>query len=69
MRQPGKAQCRSESWFRLPMRNAGMVDLLRSGKLPSRGFVRQEEVALAGFLGNRFGGGVRVRLAPDAAYA
>jgi saccharopine dehydrogenase-like NADP-dependent oxidoreductase len=32
-----------------------VLDLLASGKLPSRGFVRQEEVSLAAFLGNRFG--------------
>lgn len=32
-----------------------MVDLLRDGKLPQRGFVRQEEASLADFLGNRFG--------------
>ena len=32
-----------------------MLDLLASGALPSTGFVRQEEVPLAAFLGNRFG--------------
>ena len=32
-----------------------MVDLLRAGVLPSRGFVRQESVGLATFLDNRFG--------------
>ena len=32
-----------------------MVDLLRTGKLPQQGFVRQEEASLAEFLGNRFG--------------
>ncbi len=31
------------------------VDLFREGKLPQRGFVRQEEVALPDFLANRFG--------------
>lgn len=31
-----------------------MVDLHRQGKLPPRGFVRQEEVRLADFLENRF---------------
>ncbi len=31
------------------------VDLFRSGKLPQRGFVRQEQVALPDFLANRFG--------------
>ena len=34
---------------------AAMLDLLAEGKLPQRGFVRQEDVALADFLGNRFG--------------
>jgi saccharopine dehydrogenase-like NADP-dependent oxidoreductase len=32
-----------------------MVDLLRAGKLPRRGFVRQEDAGLADFLANRFG--------------
>ncbi len=31
------------------------VDLFRDGKLPTGGFVRQEEVALPDFLANRFG--------------
>ncbi len=31
------------------------VDLFRSGKLPKRGFIRQEQVALPEFLANRFG--------------
>jgi len=31
------------------------VDLAREGKLPQRGFVRQEEVDLPAFLANRFG--------------
>ena len=31
------------------------VDLFREGKLPQRGFIRQEEVALPAFLANRFG--------------
>jgi saccharopine dehydrogenase-like NADP-dependent oxidoreductase len=31
------------------------VDLYREGKLPKRGFIRQEEVALPDFLANRFG--------------
>lgn len=37
---------------------AGMcavVDLFRTGKLPGKGFIRQEQVALPDFLGNRFG--------------
>ncbi len=32
-----------------------MVDLMREGALPARGFLRQEDVALDTFLGNRFG--------------
>ena len=32
-----------------------MVDLLRDGKLPQSGFVRQEQAALPDFLANRFG--------------
>lgn len=31
------------------------VDLFRTGKLPQRGFIRQEQVALPDFLANRFG--------------
>jgi saccharopine dehydrogenase-like NADP-dependent oxidoreductase len=32
-----------------------MVDLLVAGKLPQRGFVRQEDASFADFLANRFG--------------
>ncbi len=32
-----------------------VLDLLASGKLPTRGFVRQEDIALKDFLANRFG--------------
>jgi saccharopine dehydrogenase-like NADP-dependent oxidoreductase len=32
-----------------------VLDLLAEGKLPARGFVRQEQIALADVLGNRFG--------------
>jgi saccharopine dehydrogenase-like NADP-dependent oxidoreductase len=32
-----------------------VLDLLAEGRLPSVGFVRQEEIALADFLANRFG--------------
>ena len=32
-----------------------MVDLLVEGKLPQKGFVRQEEAKLSDFLANRFG--------------
>jgi saccharopine dehydrogenase-like NADP-dependent oxidoreductase len=31
------------------------VDLMRDGRLPSRGFVRQEDISLPDFLANRFG--------------
>ena len=31
------------------------LDLFREGRLPQRGFVRQEQVALTDFLANRFG--------------
>jgi saccharopine dehydrogenase-like NADP-dependent oxidoreductase len=31
------------------------IDLFREGKLPQRGFIRQEQVALPDFLANRFG--------------
>jgi saccharopine dehydrogenase-like NADP-dependent oxidoreductase len=34
---------------------AAMLDLLAQGKLPQAGFVRQEDVKLDAFLGNRFG--------------
>jgi saccharopine dehydrogenase-like NADP-dependent oxidoreductase len=33
----------------------GVLDLLATGKLPNRGFVRQEDVPLDAFLANRFG--------------
>ena len=32
-----------------------VLDLLASGQLPTRGFVRQEDIALADFVSNRFG--------------
>jgi saccharopine dehydrogenase-like NADP-dependent oxidoreductase len=32
-----------------------MVDLMRTGRIPDRGFVRQEEASLESFLSNRFG--------------
>ncbi|MNY74893.1 hypothetical protein D3C86_2140260 [compost metagenome] len=32
-----------------------MLDLLVEGKLPKKGFVRQEEIGLDAFLANRFG--------------
>jgi hypothetical protein len=39
-----------------------MVELFLSGKLPARGFVRQEDASLADFLATREGG----RLAKEA---
>ena len=32
-----------------------MIDLLRDGKLPQEGFIRQEQASLSDLLGNRFG--------------
>jgi len=32
-----------------------VLDLLAQGRLPAKGFIRQEEIGLAAFLGNRFG--------------
>ena len=32
-----------------------VLDLLANGRLPARGFVRQEDIALGDFLANRFG--------------
>jgi saccharopine dehydrogenase-like NADP-dependent oxidoreductase len=32
-----------------------VLDMFREGKLPQRGFVRQEQVSLREFLANRFG--------------
>ena len=43
-----------------------MLDLLASGALPRQGFIRQEDVTLAQFLGNRFG---RIYAMPEAAGA
>ena len=43
-----------------------MLDLLAAGELPQSGFVRQEEVPLEAFLGNRFG---RVYAADALAHA
>jgi saccharopine dehydrogenase-like NADP-dependent oxidoreductase len=34
----------------------GVLDLLAGGQLPQRGLVRQEDISLASFLANRFGG-------------
>jgi saccharopine dehydrogenase-like NADP-dependent oxidoreductase len=32
-----------------------MTDMLATGKLPQKGFIRQEEAKLPDFLANRFG--------------
>lgn len=32
-----------------------MLDLLAAGRIPTRGFVRQEDIGLDAFLSNRFG--------------
>ena len=32
-----------------------VLDLLATGQLPSKGFIRQEDIPLADILGNRFG--------------
>jgi saccharopine dehydrogenase-like NADP-dependent oxidoreductase len=32
-----------------------VLDMLADGKLPTRGFIRQEDIPLADFLENRFG--------------
>ncbi len=47
----------------------GVLDLLRSGALPTRGFVRQEEIALPAFLANRFGRHYATPEDPDLAAA
>ena len=48
-----------ESWSSIQLTTAAsacaMVDLFREERLPQRGFVRQEDVALEVFLANRFG--------------
>ena len=33
----------------------GVLDLLATGKIPDRGFIRQEDIELDTFLANRFG--------------
>jgi saccharopine dehydrogenase-like NADP-dependent oxidoreductase len=54
----------SQTWCGLPMTAiqittasgvCAAVDLFASGKLPQAGFIRQEQITLADFLGNRFG--------------
>lgn len=48
-----------EHWSSIQLTTAAsacaVVDLFREGRLPGRGFVRQEEVELESFLANRFG--------------
>jgi len=48
-----------ENWSAIQITTAAgvctMIDLLACGRLPNRGFVRQEEIALDEFLANRFG--------------
>lgn len=44
-----------------------VLDLLATGRLPARGFVRQEEILLGDFLGNRFGRAYAERSAERAA--
>jgi saccharopine dehydrogenase-like NADP-dependent oxidoreductase len=41
-----------------------VVDLHASGKLPTQGFVKQEQVKLDDFLANRFGGCYDVQMRP-----
>lgn len=52
-------QVLGEHWSSIQLTTAAsacaMVDLFRDGRLPERGFVRQEDVALGDFLANRFG--------------
>ena len=44
-----------------------MLDLLRQGRLPQTGFVRQEQASLDDFLSNRFGQGfARAANGPEA---
>ena len=51
--------CFGEQWSAIQITTAGslcaVLDLFLSGRLPDRGFVRQEQVSLDEFLANRFG--------------
>ena len=51
--------CFGEQWSAIQITTAGglcaVLDLFCKGRLPSQGFVRQEQVSLADFLKNRFG--------------
>ena len=53
--QPLAGRLRSAIQVTTASSAAAMVDLLAEGRLPQRGFVRQEQVALADFLANRHG--------------
>ncbi len=48
-----------ENWSGIQVTTAAgvcaLVDLLREGKIPARGFVRQEEIPFRAFIENRFG--------------
>jgi saccharopine dehydrogenase-like NADP-dependent oxidoreductase len=59
------AELFGEPWSAIQITTASgicaCVDLHRTHRLPPRGFVRQEQVALPDFLANRFGGNYRVR--------
>ena len=44
-----------------------VLDLLAGGRLPTKGFIRQEDIALADFLANRFGSAYAERLAERVA--
>ncbi len=44
-----------------------VLDLLATGRLPAQGFVRQEDIALADFLANRFGSAYAAQTAERAA--
>lgn len=52
-------QVNNTTWSAIQVTTAAgicaMVDLMREGKLPNRGFLHQEDVALDAFLDNRFG--------------
>ncbi len=52
-------EIRSEPWSAIQLSTASgvcaVVDLHYTGKLPGRGFVRQEQVSFEAFLANRFG--------------
>jgi saccharopine dehydrogenase-like NADP-dependent oxidoreductase len=60
-----------ENWSAIQVTTAAgvctMIDLFASGRLRGRGFVRQEEVSLDEFLGNRFGRHYDTSLTPKLA--